>query len=660
MKHAILLLAIFLTGIHNPAKATRTDFENQLAQAPTDSQKLNIYRSIYDHYKTAKSDSAKTYVERGLAEFAEKGYRHGVGVLLMLLSNIYNERGMLVLARTKGLEALDIFTALREEVFTAKANTAIGSAESYLGNYPDAFRHFLAALKSFELVADTAGLINTYLELGAANDFNKNHEKALGFYNKALDLSLGTKESASIVYLYNNIGLSHARKGDLKEALKYFQKAELISRKPEYVKARFPPLTNLGKLYMANGDNTKALEYLYEAMNLAKKLGTPEPLCRVLLEIGRIESRAAPAHISSLEEGLKIAGEIDSKRLQSEFLIALADAADKTGDYKQEVIFLKQATALRDSVFNMDKAKEIANLQSEYELKRTSAQLADLEKQEFRNRQRKNVVVLVAGILTLTLLTLMVFYTRSRRLNKELSARERDLKKANNVKDRLFSIIGHDLKGPVGNIPSLLTLYKNEDNTEDERAYILRAMEESSQASLETLDKLLNWGKQQIKGNLFNPSTLDVDEIMNHNIRLLSVAAANKNITIVNHVSPSASVYADENQFKFVIRNLISNAVKFTHSGGTVEIAAARQPDEEFVVFSVKDNGIGISDDLLEHIFDPYSESTRGTANEAGTGIGLMLCREFVAQNGGKLWVQSVKGQGATFSFTVKGGLKEA
>src|SRR5690606_36021038 len=199
--------------------------------------------------------------------------------------------------------------------------------------------------------------------------------------------------------------------------------------------------------------------------------------------------------------------------------------------------------------------------------------------------------------LALTLLTLSVFYTRSRRLNKELSVREQDLKQANSVKDRLFSIIGHDLKGPVGNIPGLLKLYRDGNLTGEEKTYILNAMEESSEASLETLEKLLNWGKQQIKGNVYNPTELDAHAIVNEKLKLLGAATVNKNITIVNHVPPGTRIYADENHFKFIMRNLVSNAVKFTDTGGKVEINATHQPGEDYITFSVKDNGTGIDED---------------------------------------------------------------
>lgn len=652
MKYILLaaLLCFAAQTIH--AQSTKPDFNAQLAAAKTDSGKVAIYRKLFDHYYTMPGDSAKTYLQQGLAAFQKDGYRHGEASMLLLLSNIDNQHGQLAAARAKGEEALKIFTDLKEEGWEAKAHINVGNAESYMGDYSTAVKHFLAAEKIFEEENDTLNLVNTYLELGAANDYNNNHDQALGYYQKALPLSL-LKPDGSTILLYNNIGLYHARKTEYDEALKYFEQAETFGKShPAYLKSNTAPLINIGKVYHAKGDDKKALDYMNQALAISKELDMKESESREMLEIGRIETTVNPANTASLLEGLKTAKEVGSKRLQRDFLEVLGDAADSRHDYKAETEYMKQAEVINDSVFNLDKAKEIANLQSEYELKQTSTQLEALKNAELRNARKKDIIIVTAIVLAVTLLTLVLFYVRSRRLNRKLKASEQDLKKVNAVKDRLFSIIGHDLKGPVGNIPTLLSIYRNEEG-EHEREYILKAMEESSQASMETLEKLLSWGKQQIKGNLYKPGQLNVNEIMEHEMKLLGIAAAQKNITLQNHMPAGLKVWADEDQFKFVLRNLISNAIKFTHSGGLVEIGAAPVVGNGHVAFTVKDNGLGIDKEMQQHIFEPYNESTVGTANEAGTSIGLILCKEFVVQNGGDIWVKSEKGQGTTFSFTM-------
>lgn len=640
------------------AQSSRPHFERELSLAATDSQKLVLYRQVYDYYSGVASDSAMPYIGQALRTFGRSGYKKGVGAMLLLSSNLYNEKGLLVNAREYGVRALKIYTETGDEQGQAKAHTTIGNANAYLGNYADAVPHFFEALKIFERIGDTSGIVNTYLELGAANDFEGDHDKALGYYKKALELAKGTAENSNVVYLNNNIGLHYARKGNFVEALKYFEIAERIGRNPLYAKARLSPLINMGKVYDVKGDRVRALKFLYTALGLARELQLKERTSRILMEIGRIESAQRPSDTRALEEGLGIAESIDSKPLKADFLELLAQTADKRGDYRGEVMLMKRARVLRDSLFNIRKAKEIANLQSEYELKQTNRQLAALEQSEQRNEMKKNVIVVIAVVLAVTLFTLIIFYTRSRRLNRELLASEGELKKTLKIKDRLLSIIGHDLKGPIGNIPRLVHFYGSEGNSPEDQAYIMKSIDECATASMNILENLLVWAKQQIKGSSYHPSDFRVGELVQEQLKVLSVAAEGKRINIVNNIPVVAGIHADEHHFRFVMRNLVSNAIKFTHKGGNIVIGAEQKVGDTFVTFSVKDDGVGIEADRLQHIFEPYSESTDGTAQETGTSLGLMLCKEFVLQNGGRIWAESEPGKGTVFFFTMKGSLQ--
>lgn len=137
-------------------------------------------------------------------------------------------------------------------------------------------------------------------------------------------------------------------------------------------------------------------------------------------------------------------------------------------------------------------------------------------------------------------------------------------------------------------------------------------------------------------------------------LKLVNIAAKNKQIIMINNIPAETKIYADIHHFKFVIRNLLSNAIKFSKNKGIVEINANKYHLPEFVIFSVKDNGIGIAKDKQQHIFAPFNLSAAGTANEAGSSIGLMMCREYITMNGGKIWVESEKNMGATFFFCMK------
>ncbi len=648
------LLGVIFCVASSLAQAPISQFREELTKADTDTQKLRIYIELQEQYRNASNDTYKVLIDEGLIAFRKHNYKNGTAALLVMLAGIYSDDGQFTASEQAANEALDIYTTLKDKTGIARAENNLGVAAAVRGEYDRAIGYFLRALKHFEDISDTSNIINSLVKLGAANDYSGNFENALAYYNRALSLALQMPMSGNTIYLYNNIGISHARQGNLDKAREYFETALELSADPKYSKARISPLKNIGNVYKEQGNTAKAMEYYRRALSLAADGKVPEEYAELLYLVGTIESSENPRNTTSMQEALVLARDIDNKAMQVEILASLAAAAGERGDYKAQVDFIKQEQTLRDSIFNLDKAKEMANLEARYELEKSNTKLAELQEKIQENKAKRNFIIIVAIALSAILLTLAFFYNKSRRLNRELTRRQQELQDANMVKDRLFSIIGHDLKGPIGSIPVLLQIYNSPDTAPEERSFILESMEENAKASIDTLDKLLNWGKLQIKGDGIHQSVCDIDAITEGKLRLFRATAENKNITIVNNVPAGTKVLADENQLKFVFRNLISNAIKFTHPGGKVEINAVPETDGRSIVFSVKDNGIGIPKDKQAHIFEPTNTSTAGTANETGTSIGLMLCKEFVQQNGGRIWVASEPGHGATFYFTVK------
>lgn len=651
---AVTLLVIIYSQVFSFAQKPVASYHREVSKAKSDSQKLDLYREAFEEYKNTHNDSLKKLLTEGLELFENSGYQKGRATLLLMLSGIYNEEMHVNAARKAIEEALSIFTRINDKTGVARCQLNIGQLEGVQGNYDIAISYFLKALKHFESTNDTPALINTYVKLGVVNDFSGNFGKALDYYHKGLALSSATKMTANTIFLYNNIGTTHARMEQLDTAKKYFEKALEYSSVKGFERARVSPLMNIGIIHREKSEWNEAMEYYRQAMALAEEMDMREDYAQAMYNMGVVEAELNPENTQSLYKSLEIAREIGDKRLQLDILHGMSDWAISNNKYKELVRFMGEAQALKDSLFNMEKAKAIANLQAEYELEKTSAQLEELKETEQQNRRIRNLYLSAAIVLGAMLVTLSFYFSRSRRLNKELAHRQQELEDANMVKDRLFSIIGHDLKGPIGSIPVLLDIYRSNETQEEEKQFILDSLEDNAKASIETLDKLLNWGKLQIKGDGIYQTVCDAADITNNKIRLLKATADNKHITLMNNVPAGTKVLVDENQLKFIVRNLLSNAIKFTNSGGKVEISAARHPEGNMVVFSVKDNGIGIPKEKQAKIFEPTNTSTAGTANESGTSIGLMLCKEFTRQNGGRIWVESELGKGSTFYFTVK------
>ena len=229
-----------------------------------------------------------------------------------------------------------------------------------------------------------------------------------------------------------------------------------------------------------------------------------------------------------------------------------------------------------------------------------------------------------------------------------------DLKEVSATKDKFVSIISHDLKNPFHSINSALKLIMNEgeDISEEEKKTFLQGILNTSNRAYSLLENLLIWSRNQMGQIEFTPEKIQLFEISLETIGLLKNSSALKNITLTNHIGNEIFVKADRNMLETVLRNLLTNAIKFTRENGKVDIIA--KSDSQFVEVSVLDNGIGIEAENIEKLFKidkPFY--TQGTKSESGTGLGLILCKDFIERNGGRIHVESEFGKGSRFSFTL-------
>lgn len=232
--------------------------------------------------------------------------------------------------------------------------------------------------------------------------------------------------------------------------------------------------------------------------------------------------------------------------------------------------------------------------------------------------------------------------------NSQLSAEQDTLQKQNFVKDKLFSIISHDLRSPLASLHSLLGLYSNKYITDEEFKQATVGLEKQVHQLRNSLDELLTWSKSQIHGINPKPELINLKAGINEVIATNRLIARNKKINIVLNVQDDSVVWCDSNMFTSVMTNLVTNAIKFTNEGGTVTIGA--YINENQVCIQVEDNGIGILEENLKKILDPLDlYTTQGTNREKGTGLGLVMCKEFVAKNHGTLTIKSEVGKGSVF-----------
>ena len=230
----------------------------------------------------------------------------------------------------------------------------------------------------------------------------------------------------------------------------------------------------------------------------------------------------------------------------------------------------------------------------------------------------------------------------------------KEIKELNDAKDRIFSIIAHDLRTPVGNIKSFVSwVIEQADSYDKEKIMILlRSIQQQSSSSYHTLETLLNWAKCQVGGNVFNPRNNNIIDLINEAYELFKFSIEEKDIEIIKKHPDEVIGFFDREMISTVVRNLLSNAVKYSFEGGKVQVVVSEENNK--ITFSVKDNGVGISRKYIDNLFDTSNyHSTYGTHEEKGSGLGLKICKEFIAKHNGKIFMKSTINKGSKFSFII-------
>jgi signal transduction histidine kinase len=234
----------------------------------------------------------------------------------------------------------------------------------------------------------------------------------------------------------------------------------------------------------------------------------------------------------------------------------------------------------------------------------------------------------------------------------EIQLKNEKLEEVNRVKDKLFSIVSHDIKGPLSSLQLALTLMKGGGITQAEFEELSAILELRFAQTSEFVQNLLQWAALQLKGVNFEPASIDLQNISSETVSLLEFEWGRKEVLVHNRIDAGMIVFADVNMLRSIFRNLLTNAIKFTSKGGHITLNAVKE-DDEWIKVSVQDTGVGIPKKNQEKLFSLEGATTTGTGAETGTGLGLMLCKEFVERNGGRIWLESEEGKGTVFFFTL-------
>ncbi len=564
-------------------------------------------------------------------ELATKiNFRKGLGLASANLGWIYYRQGDYVKAFETSSEALALNTEISNQQEMANSIYTIGLIESRLRKYDTALVHFKRAHELFTESHEATGLSKSLTSAAYCLIKLKKLDSARHNTLKAIEASPDDK--ARLAAAKRTLGDIFFEEKKFKEALDNYMLAlklnEELNNKVATVFTRY----RIGKTFLKLNNPDRALTYLNKNISIATK--------------GKLKN--------ALKSTYQYASEAYSQK------------KDFTNAYKYLVLANQQKDSLDEQ--RNERKFALAQVKHDSDLKNARIKLltkdALLKENEIKNQ--KHLIYLGIGSFAVLLALVFTIYKnyRSSKIanlllvsrNQMIHLQAEELKNLNATKDKIFSIIGHDLRSPLTGIHSLLSLItKNEISQKEFLEYSLY-LKRNLEYVQNDLDNLLNWATTQLKGVKPVFENVSAYHIVNEKINLLTEVAKSKNISFKNEVTTNISIFSDANHLGLVIRNLLANAIKFSQPGGIITVAATVV--NGFVQLTVTDTGVGMTEEEVSKLFKSDSHFTRkGTHNEKGMGLGLLLVKEFVQINNGSISVASNHGQGASFTVSLKGEL---
>lgn len=573
--------------------------------------------------------------------------------------------------------ALDIFK--KHQYFEGIAET-LGELARILGHwgeYDEALSNHQEALKFYEEIVDEAGIAKAYTGMGMIYQELGNLDNAYGHYKKSLEIYESLGNTFQIVSLTLHIGDIYLQKKLYDKALEYYFKADEIGRELNNKKLKAISLSNIGEAYNLKGDYLKALDYQQRSLVLKEEIGDKMRLAITYTEMGTIYCNVNdfPKALDYLNKGLVMAEELNFKYQINKSHLSLSDVYQKMGNHEQALINYKKYISGRDNINTEESKQIIAELQTKYQLEKKEKENDNLRSGQLLNNARIKNQQLIIGFVLFILLGSFVLslilhgrYQQNQKLNIQLSLKNKEiedqqknveklnaeLKEANHTKDKFFSIVAHDLKNPFNSllVLSKLLLDDYDTFTNEERKQFISQINSSAENTYSLLQNLLEWARTQSGKSVIVKEQINLASISEDAIELLQPVAKGKKINLRADVPARLTAFADKNMISTVLLNLVSNAVKFTPQEGEVKILAYEKNNH--IEIEIADSGVGISPKNMPKLFKPEEKfHTEGTDKEKGTGLGLILCKEFIEKNEGEIWAESQEGVGSQFFFSL-------
>jgi signal transduction histidine kinase/tetratricopeptide (TPR) repeat protein len=669
MKKFLLLIFSLLIFSQFATSQPSADSLLQLCSKATEKQKTDLYLKLSI---TTRSDSARSNLYARIAynlAIKNKQLPEQAKSLYYLGEINYKYRNF-DKAISNYKSAIPLYELAKDTFFLSNCYTSVGLCYNNIDQGDKAIIQYIEGLKlCIKNQEYTAEILHN---IGNVHKKMRNFYEAINYYQKAKAINLMIKDSVSLAANYNGLADSFLEINKKDSAIVYFTKANTFFKKLKKIGYEAITLANLGTIYASYPDSlTKAYEAFNNAWAEFKKLGwnlyeseIKEGFGDILCAKGKYNDAIA-RYNESLQATEQYKRGFDFKKSTYQ---KMSKAYELKGDYKSALKYHVLYAQYSDSLNKKEKYDKLVSVEKQYESEKKENEIKQLEaKQQILDIQlQTNRQLKLFGFVTAALLLVLLFFTIIRYIDKaksnhllelkniKIAESEHELRQINAAKNKFFSIIAHDLKNPLHSVMGYSYLLSKDFDrfSDDERRKFATDINQSTNNIFRLLQNLLEWSRSQTGRLVVIPQEIKLSRIVKNATNVLHPLAENKNIKIENQIDQELTVYADPQMIETVIRNLVSNAIKFTPENGLIEISA-RQTGE-LIEFCVKDSGIGISEEDAKNLFQIDSKVKRkGTNDEDGSGIGLILCKEFVDRNHGKIWVESTFPKGSSFFFTI-------
>ncbi len=567
-------------------------------------------------------------------------------------------------------KALPLFQQLKDTLAMIDCYRYIGISNFNMSKSKEAIASYLEGLKLAKSNLDyTAELLGN---IGLVHNEMDNLNEAISYFRQALSINQSIHDDESMAVNYDCLGATYSRKKMPDSSLVNYHKALYLFKKIRKEDRYAVSLSNMAWILQDYPDSlNKAIGYFNQTWEKFQELGWTyyEPniqfgIANILSKQGKLEES-----ISAYKKSIGLANRFKRELfLKKQLYQGLSEVYQKKGDYKHALENQMLSSKYNDSITEKQKFDQVTTLEKQFETEKKQNEIIRLHaRQDLMNVQlQKNKQLKVLGFVTAILLLFFVFFILIRYFdkiklnqllehkNQKIEQSENELRILNASKNKFFSILAHDLKNPFHTVMGYSYLLSKDYElfTEEERRKFATDINQSSNNIFRLLQNLLEWSKSQTGRLVFTPRKIEFKQIFENAVSVLRSVADQKNIRIEFSFDDDLSLFADPQMIETVLRNLINNAIKFTPENGLIEITANQIEDR--ISICVKDSGIGISEEERQNLFQIDSTVKRkGTNNEDGSGLGLILCKEFVHKNNGTIWVNSSPGNGSSFFFTV-------